>query len=399
VSVDNAILRAVKAQQKERSYRHRFYPTAEQEFLLRGTIGSARFIFNWGLALRIAQYKRFKTGQSKQRPTYSWTSSELTKLKKNPEYKWLNEVSSIPLQQSLRHLEVGFKNFLNPKIPTRHPSTKKKRSGGSASFTRSGFQYHPGRRELTLAKMKRPLKIRWSRKFAGDPSTVTVSLDAAGRWHVSLLVREAIPTIPKAHGCIGIDVGITHFATLSTGEKIENPRHLRRAQKDLARKQRALSRREPGSANRGKARIRVARAHAKVADSRRDFQHKLTTRLIRENQTICVESLNVSGMLKNRKLAKSIADASWSEFFRQLEYKARWYGRDIVAMDRFFPSSKTCSACGTVLKKLPLSERSWACACGVEHDRDINAAMNIRAAGLAVLTERSMPMEGVLVGA
>lgn len=374
-----------------RAYRYRFYPSDIQKAILLRTIGSTRFVYNWALDLRTEQYKRFKAGETEQTPTYKWTSAELTKLKKTPEYAWLNEVSSVPLQQALRHLESAFKRFWNPKLRAKYPCFKKKKSsaGGSAEFTKSGFRYHPGRRELTLAKIKSPLKIRWSRKFKGEPSTVTVSLDAAGRWHISILVAEDIEDLVPRSESVGIDVGITHFATLSTGEKIDNPRHLRRAQKRLAKAQRSLSRKKKGSANKNKARILVARIHARVVDARKDFLHKLTTRLVRENQAICVESLNVSGMMKNRKLAKSIADASWSEFFRQLAYKAKWYGRHIVEIDRFFPSSKTCSACGRIRKKLLLSARSWVCDCGVEHDRDINAAKNIKAAGLAVLAENA----------
>ncbi len=381
----------LESQPTQRAYRYRFYPTEEQEALLLRTLGCARFVYNWGLTLRTDQYKKFKAGETGQKPTFKWASSELTKLKKASEYDWLNEVSSVALQQSLRHLETAFQKFWNPKLRAKYPSFKKKSAvgGGSAIFTRSAFRYHPGRGELTLAKMKSPLKVRWSRKFKGDPSTVTVSLDAAGRWHVSILVREEIPTLKPSAETVGIDVGITHFATLSTGEKIENPRRLKRSLRSLRKHQRALSRKKKGSSNKNKARLLVARLHARVADMRRDFQHKLTTRLVCENQAIFIESLNVSGMLKNRRLARSIADASWSEFFRQLAYKAKWYGRQLVAIDRFFPSSKTCSECGTILEKLLLSERSWICACGVEHDRDLNAAKNIRAAGLAVLAENA----------
>ena len=209
------------------------------------------------------------------------------------------------------------------------------------------------------------------------------------------MVEEEVAAMPERAEVVGVDVGISDFATLSTGEKIENPRHLLRRKKALKRRQRELSRKKKGSANRRKARRRLARQHAKVADCRKDFQHKLTTRLVRENQTICVESLNVCGMLKNKRLAKHIADASWSEFFRQLAYKAAWYGRRLVAIDQFFPSSKTCHACGAVLNKLPLSVREWECICGKVHDRDVNAAMNIRAAGLAVLALGPMPVEGV----
>jgi putative transposase len=221
------------------------------------------------------------------------------------------------------------------------------------------------------------------------PSSVTVSRDSAGRWHVSILTEcpgAALPSLPLVEAAVGIDAGITSLVTLSTGEKIANPRYERRDRRRLARAQRNLSRKAKGSANRAKARVRVARVHARMADRRRDHLQKLSTRIIRESQTVIIEDLSVRNMVRRHSLARAISDASWSQFRAMLEYKADWYGRTVVAVDRFYPSSKTCSACGVITARMPLSVREWTCAaCGAVHDRDVNAAVNLRAAGLAVL--------------
>ncbi len=365
---------------QERAYRYRFYPDEQQRELLLKTFGCVRFVYNWGLEIRTKVYKETGEGLS----GYD-TMRLLTSLRRESSHKWLQEVSMTALQQSLLQLDRAFKNFWDKNTKSRYPALKRKRtSKKSARFTRNAFRWHPGRKELRIAKSVEPLDIRWSRHFKGDPTSVTVSLDPAGRWHISILVKEEIKPLRKCRAAVGVDVGITSFATLSTGEKIDNPHLLLRAEQQLARVQRRLSKKKKGSNNRGKARFRVAKIHAKVADRRQDFQHKLTTRLVRENQTICVETLSVSNMLKNHCLAKHIADASWGSFFRQLEYKALWYGREVVAIDRWFPSSKTCHKCGVVRDKLPLDVRVWTCGCGEEHDRDVNAAKNILAAGLAV---------------
>jgi putative transposase len=321
--------------------------------------------------------------QRQERVNYNATSAMLTAWKKTEELAYLAEVSSVPLQQTLRHLQGAFTNFWNKR--TKYPTFKsRKKSRKSAEYTSSAFRFRDGR--LTLAKMDQPLDIVWSRPLpeGSVPSTVTVSQDAAGRWFVSMLCDDQ-PTMPEAvHAAVGIDAGITSLVTLSTGEKITNPRHERKDRERLAKAQRELSRKAKGSNNRAKARIKVARTHARIADRRRDFLHKLTTRLVRENQTIVIEDLTVRNMLKNRKLARAISDASWTEMRSMLEYKADWYGRDLVVVDRWFPSSKLCSACGTLQGRMPLNVREWTCACGATHDRDVNAARNILAAGLAV---------------
>lgn len=315
---------------------------------------------------------------------YHATSALLTELKREPEFEWLNEVSSVPVQQSLRHLQTAFVNFFAKR--TKYPTFKSKHDKQSAEYTSSAFRWDG--RTLKLAKMSDPLNIIWSRTLpkAAKLTTVTITRDAAGRYFVSMLCDTIVMSKPEVAGKIGIDLGLTHFATLSTGEKIAAPNTFRKNEKKLAKLQRKLSKKIKGSANRRKARLKVARLHAKTADTRRDFLHKLSTRLVNENQVIAVESLAVSSMKKNRYLAKSISDAGWSEFVRQLKYKSLWYGREIVGIDRWYPSSKRCSDCGHTVKTLPLSVRGWACPeCGIVHDRDINASKNILAAGLAVL--------------
>jgi putative transposase len=364
----------------ERAYRYRFYPTPEQEQLLRRTLGCVRLVYNKALHTRTeAWYVRL------ERVGYNETSGMLTQWKKQEDLQFLNEVSSVPLQQGLRHLQKAFSNFWAG--CAKYPNFKKKRSGGSAEFTRSAFKWKDG--QLWLAKCSEPLPIRWSRTLPScvEPSTVTVRLDASGRWFVSLLVDDhTVEAWPQVNKAVGIDAGITSLSSTSDGEKITNPKQFKRLRYQLRQAQKTLSRRVKGSLNREKARREVARIQAAIADARKDFLHKLTTRLVRENQTIAVEDLAVKNMMKNRKLSAAIADASWAELVRQLEYKCQWYGRTLVKIDRWFPSSKRCGKCGHIVDQLPLEVREWDCPeCGTHHDRDINAANNILAAGLAVI--------------
>jgi putative transposase len=338
-----------------------------------------RLVYNKALDARTkAWYRR------RARVSYADTSALLTRWKRRRDLAFLNEVSSVPLQQALRHLQKAYVSFWEQR--TGYPCFKRKRHlVGSAEYTRSAFKYTGG--ALTLAKHDAPLRIKWSRPLphGAVPSTVTVSRDAAGRWFVSLLVEEDIPTLPMRDEAVGVDAGITSLLTLSTGEHITNPRHEARDRARIRRRQRELSRKQKGSNNYRKAQVDLARAYARVADRRHDHLHKLTTRLVRENQTIAIEDLSVRGMLSNHTLARAIQDASWATFRRMLEYKAEWFGRDLVVIDRFWPSSKTCSACGTTKTKMPLSQRVFGCAaCGHTEDRDVNAAKNILAAGLAV---------------
>jgi len=366
----------------KRAYRFRFYPTPEQELILARTFGCARFAYNYMLRLRTDAWM-----QRQERIGYHETSATLTALKKQPEYAWLNEVSSVPVQQALRHLQTAFNNFFAKRA--RYPRFKRKDGPQSAEYTTSAFKWDG--KSLKLAKMSEPLAVRWSRQIpkAAKVTTVMVSKDSAGRYFVSLICDDVVAKKPAVDGKIGIDLGLTHFAILSTGEKVAAPNTFRKYEKKLAKLQRRLAKKTKGSNRREKAKLKVARLHAKIADARRDFLHKLSTRLINENQVIAIESLSVSNMQKNRRLAKSISDASWSEFVRQLEYKARWYGRELIGIDRWYPSSKRCSDCGYTMPKMPLSVREWVCPeCGSIHDRDINAARNVLAAGLAVSAHR-----------
>ena len=369
----------------QRAYRYRFYPTLVQESLLRRTMGCTRLVYNKALAARTeAWYER------QERIDFVKTSSMLTSWKKQEDLDFLNEVSSVPLQQGLRNLQKAFTNFWAGRA--KYPNFKKKQSGGSAEFTKAAFRWRDG--QVFLAKCTEALPIRWSRDLpAGcEPSTITIKLEASGRWFASLLVdgRVGDPTtniaqLPKSDRQIGLDVGITSLIATSNGDKIANPKHFKQFSNKLKRVQKALSRKQKGSNNRHKARLKVALVHAQITDARKDFLHKLTTQLVRENQTIVVEDLAIKNMVKNHKLALAISDASWGELIRQLAYKCEWYGRELIKIDRWFPSSKRCGSCGYIVDKLPLNIREWECPkCGVNHDRDINASKNILAAGLAV---------------
>jgi putative transposase len=364
----------------KRTFRYRFYPSAEQAAELTCTFGCVRKVWNMALDARTTAWY-----QRRERITYVQSSAMLTEWKRSMDLAFLNEVSSVPLQQTLRHLQAAFTAFGDKRA--RYPRFKsRKRSRASAEYTRSAFRWRD--RRLWLAKMDAPLNVRWSRPLpaGAEPSTVTVSRDSAGRWFVSLLCECAIEPLPSTDAVVGIDVGINSLITLSTGEKIANPRYEGMDRARLTSAQRNLSRKQPGSANRAKARVKLARVHARIADRRRDHLHKLTTRLVRDNQAVVIEDLGVRNMLGRHSVARVISDASWAKLRGMLEYKCDWYGRDLVVIERWFPSSKTCSGCGHVAANLPLSIRQWECLfCGARHDRDINAARNIRAAGLAAL--------------
>jgi putative transposase len=365
---------------RKRAYRYRCYPTNTQVAVLARTFGCARFVYNWALRVRTDAYY-----QRQERVSYADTSAGLTTLKQQPDTVWLNEVSSVPTQQALRHLDKAFRNFFEGHA--HYPTFHKKRGNQSAEYTTSAFRWDAEARTLTLAKMATPLPIHWSRPLpdGATPTTVTVSRDTAGRYFVSLLIEDEITPLPPSNGQVGIDLGLHAVVVLDSGEKVGNPRFFQANEKKLAKAQRRLAKKKRGSKNRDKARKKVARIHACIADRRTDFLHKLSTRIMRENQTICVESLQVKNMVKHPTLAKAIHDVGWGEFVHMLDYKAAWYGRTLVRIDKWYPSSKRCHACGHVLDSLTLDIRHWTCPeCGSVHDRDVNAAQNILAAGLAV---------------
>ena len=361
----------------KRAYRFRFYPDQQQEKLLAQTFGCVRFVYN-----SILRYRTDAYAQTQEKIGYTAANARLTEIKKLPELSFLNDVSSVTLQQCLRNQQTAFKNFFEGRA--KYPTFKSKKHRQSAEFTYRAFTFKNG--ELKLAKCDKPLDIRWSRTLPSDPTTITVSKDHAGRYFVSCLCEFDPTLLPVTDKKVDIDVGIKDLFVTSDGFKSGNPRHTLKYAKQLAKAQRKLAKKKLGSKNRAKAKWKVARIHAKISDGRLDNLHKLSHRLVNENQVICAENLAVKNMIKNPKLAKAITDASWGEFTRQLAYKANWMGRTYVEIDRFFPSSKRCSCCGFVKDKLLLDVRSWECPeCGTTHDRDINAAQNILAAGLAVL--------------
>jgi putative transposase len=377
-------------------YNYRLYPSPGQRAALARAFGCARVVFNDGLRAR-------QEAHEAGRPyvTDAELSARLTASKATPERAWLGEVSAVVLQQSLADLNTAYRNFFGSvtgkrKGPKTGPPRFKSRKDHRQAVR---FTANARFRVLSSGKLRLPkigdIPVRWSRELPSEPSSVTVIRDSAGRHFPSFVIETSPAALPPTEPEVGIDLGLTHFAVLSDGQKIASPRFLRRAEKKLRRAQRALSRKEPGSRNRDKARVKVARAHARVADARRDFHHQLSTTLIRDNQAIAVEDLAVKGLARTR-VAKSVHDAGWAAFVAMLEYKARLYGREFHRIGRFVPTSQTCSACGSGDGPKPLHVRVWQChGCGAWLDRDINAAVNVaKAAGLAVTACRAQVRPG-----
>ncbi|TJZ43609.1 transposase [Streptomyces piniterrae] len=371
-------------------YSFRLYPNGPQRSALAQAFGCARVVYND--ALRARETAR---AAGEAFPKAGDLSKQLiTEAKKSEERAWLGEVSAVVLQQSLRDLDTAYRNFfdgLKGKRPRMGaPRFKSRKDNRQAvRFTANArWRITPGG-DLSLPKIG-DVRVKWSRTLPSVPSTVTVIKDAAGRYFASFVVETDPEVLSEVEPVVGIDLGLGHFAVLSDGTKIDAPRFLRRAEKKLKRAQRALSRKVKGSNNRDKARVKVARAHARVADARREFHHQLSTKLIRENQAIAVEDLAVKGLARTR-LAKSVHDAGWSAFVAMLEYKAAKFGRTFHRIGRFEPTSQVCSACGVKDGPKSLHFRVWECgACGTVLDRDINAAVNVaKAAGLAVTACRA----------
>ena len=380
-----------------KAYKYRIYPNQTQRELLEKHFGCVRFCFNWGLDKKIKAYQ-----QDKKRLSCFDLINELAKLKKEKEFKWLNEVNSQSLQMSLRNLDNAFTNFFRKQ--SKFPNFKSKKHNIN-SFQIP--QYLKLSDKLDIPKIK-GIKIISHRKLEGKIKTATVSKTPTGKYYISILAEQnkELPKKPKIKEstAIGIDLGIKTFATLSDGRKIDNPKYLKNSLKKLKRQQRWLSRKIKDSNNRKKQIKKVGLIHEKISNQRSDFLHKFSYQITHENQrlvshnrqvnTIAIEDLNVKGMVKNHCLAQTITDVSWAEFRRQLEYKTEWYGKNLLVIGRFGASSKTCS-CGQVNQELKLSDREWICKeCGVKHDRDVLAANNIKKFALIPVERRQLtPLE------
>ena len=362
-------------------YRYRIYPTDQQKLRLGKLFGCVRVVWNDALACCIESYKTLN-----KKPKNSQLQKRfITQAKKTEERVWLKEVSNIPLQQSLNDLEQAYSNFFssckgNRKgKPVKPPKFKKRKAKQSARFRKGGFKIYP--HFVSVAKIGK-LKILWSRELPSEPSSVTVIKDAASRYFVSFVVEIQPIYLPKTANTVGIDLGIATFATLDSGEKIHAPKPLKARIQRLRKLSKKISKKTVGSNRYERARKRKAKFHTKLKDIRTDFLHKLSTRLIRENQTIVLEDLNVSGLVKNRKLSRAISDLGWRQFRTYLEAKAEKFGRECRIISRWEPTTQRCSCCGTLLGKKDLSVREWQCLfCNAFHDRDINAAANIKVAG------------------
>jgi putative transposase len=360
-----------------KSYKYRIYPDEGQLDLLSRHFGHCRWVYNWGLSTKIVSYK--ETGKS---PSKFDLSNLLPGMKKSEETSWLKEVNAQSLQASLENLDMAFNAFFKKKKG--FPKFKSKYNS-EQSFTipsRVEVDFDHGR--VKLPKFKEPLKVKLSRKFEGQIKRATVSKNASNEYYISILVEDFLelptkPVLTSKEDILGIDVGLKDFCITSDGEVISNPKFLRSKQNRMKLLQRRLSHKKKGSKNRKKAQLKVARLHQKVVNQRTDFLHKVSTRLIRENQAVAREDLNVQGMMKNHKLARAISDVSWSQFDSILKYKSDWYGKWFLKIGRFDASSKIGNECSHYNSSLTLNQREWTCPeCGIVYDRDLNAARNIR---------------------
>lgn len=358
-----------------KTFRYRIYPTKEQEVLLAKHFGAKRFVFNRFLDQRKREYL-----ENKKTLNYYDNAKSLTEIKKTEELKWLKEINSQSLQSALRDLDVAYSRFFSKQ--GKFPRFKSKDDKQSFRVPQS-VEYKDGK--LWIPKFKAPIKVKEDRPLTGEISFATLSKSSSGRYFVSITCETENIPFQKTGKQVGLDLGIKDLVVCSDGTRIENIKTTKKYERKLAYEQRQLSKKKKGSNNRKKQKTIVAKTHEKIRNSRLNHLHNITTRLVRENQTICVEDLSVVNMMKNHCLSKSISDASWGELLRQLKYKSCWNERNFVVIDKFFPSSKTCNKCKFVNQDLTLADRKWVCpACGERLDRDLNASRNILEQGLNI---------------
>lgn len=356
-----------------KSYKFRIYPNKEQQAILARYFGSVRFVYNHFLAERKKQYE-----ETSRSDNYYAQAKALTELKHSEEFSWLSEINSQTLQHALRHLETAYVNFFRGKA--KFPTFKSKKAKNSFSVPQN-CTISDGR--IYIPKFKEGIKVKEHRKVKGIIKSMTISLTPSGKYYVSILSKENYKTIDKTDRVVGIDLGLKDFVITSDGKKYKNHRYLKQYEKELATEQKHLSRKQHGSNSYEKQRRKVARIYEKISNCRADRQHKISLDLVRNYDVICLEDLNIKGMVKNHRLAKAINDASWGQFVSMLTYKAELNDKQIVKIDRWYPSSKTCHNCGWVNEGLKLSDRQWVCPhCGEMIDRDVNAAKNILSEGL-----------------
>ncbi|KGM26841.1 transposase [Photorhabdus luminescens] len=364
-----------------RATKVRLYPTPEQAAYLNGQFGAVRFAYNKALHIKKHAYRRHGVSLNPRKDL----KPLLAVAKKSRKYAWLKAYDAIALQQAVINLNTAFDNFFNPKLQAKFPTFKRKH-GRQSSYHCIGVKVLDG--AVKIPKLS-PIKAHIHRKIEGQVKSITLSRTATGKYFAAILCDDGWD-VPEKPGVItrvtGCDMGLSHYLIQSDGEKVNNPRHLINAARNLRRKQKALSRKQKGSANRRKARLQVAAVHERVANARADFQHKLSRTMVDENQAVIVETLKSANMMKNHHLARAIGDAGWHGFIKKLEYKAAAAGVHLVKLDQWFASSKTCHCCGHKVPEMPLHKRIWLCpCCGVEHDRDINAALNIQCKGTTEL--------------
>lgn len=354
-----------------KSFKFQLLPTKTQKEKLSQHFGCRRFVWNYFLNRRKEEYLN-----NKKALNYYDCANELTKVKKQNEYIWLKEVNSQTLQHTLRDLDTAYNKFFRKE--TKFPIFKSKHK--KQSF-RVPQHISVKKDKIYFPKFKEGIKLNIHREF-GEIKFITISKTSTNKYFVSFTCKVEENKLNKNKKKIGVDLGIKNFAVCSNGDVFDNPKHYHKLEKKLKYDQRQLSKKTKGGSTRGKQRLKVAKIYEKITNGRTDFLHKLSRKLIDENQVICVEDLNVKGIMSNHKLAKSVANCGWGEFVRQLAYKAEWYGRTLIKIDRFFPSSKTCYDCGYINQELSLKDREWKCVCGKNIDRDYNASLNILKQGL-----------------